>query len=137
MAANMANDFPPPDGPEPAVADATLPITLSTPPALSSNPREAYFQLLQIWLKQANFVQHSSACLPLPYPYYLVGSRSQMYANGLTPIQQAASAQMAGAGQGDANQQLRMNFNRMMDPPVRNTESIYNDYRLYSLVWSH
>lgn len=127
----MADSLPPPTGPE-HIVDANE-ATFLNPSALSSNPKDAYFQLLRIWVQQANLAQNASAC----FPYYLAANYPQMYAAsaGLLPFPGSAMPlhQMhhhganggagAAAGPVDANQQLRMSFNRLLDNPARNTES--------------
>lgn len=116
----MADNIPPPDG-----FEAAHPFL---PSALSSNPKEAYFQLLRVWVQQASLAHNASTC----FPYYLMANYPQMYAatTGLMPFPmesvpqvQGAAAPLAGGPAVEGNQQLRMSLNRLLDNPARNAES--------------
>lgn len=115
----MAEPSPPPD----LVANEA-----PKAPALSTNPREAYFQLLRIWVQQANVAQNASAC----FPYYLAANYPQMYAASMgiqLPFQGLGAA--TGLQLGEANRFGLNNIgNRnplrpqdMFENPARSTES--------------
>lgn len=140
---NMADNLPPPSAGginkivDPHEATLLHPAAAAAP-VLSSNPKEAYFQLLRCWVQQASLAQNASAC----FPYYLMANYPHMYAasTGLMSFPQpfhAAAANAAAPGPADGNQQqLRMNINRLLDNPARNTESKMNIY-LYRLFEWH
>lgn len=119
----------------PNVAPSSPPPPPPAPAGLSSDPKEAYFQLLRVWLQQAHLSQNASAC----FPYYLMANYPQLF------VPSTGMSQLPGDGSLPAENlpNIRLGLNYMFnrnalrqdehfDNPVRNRDGMcvvcFDDY---------
>lgn len=60
----------------------TTPLNTNSDALSSMTPKEAYFELLRVWVTQANFAHNAQAC----FPYYLMTNYPQLMAPSPMPF---------------------------------------------------